>query len=422
MGLTSAEKILSEKAGRTVRAGEFAVCAIDFAFSHDANRPQSHALFEELAPGSGVFDPDRAVLISDHAPTTPNVVAASVQRGMEEFCRRHGMTYLRPGSGISHQVLPELGYVVPGDLVLGTDSHTCTQGAFNLMACGVGSTDMAAALATGRQWFRVPETIAVRLHGRLQPGVYAKDIALALVGRLRADGATYAALEVGGDGLAGLDVGARMTIANLGVEMGAKTVIMAHDEQVAGWYAEHAPRREPAPVEPDADARYAQVVEIDLDALSPQVAAPHEVDNVVPVEEVAGTPIDQGIVGTCANGRFDDLAVTAGIVGESGVHPGVSLYCTPASREVMQQAIGSGVFSTLVAAGAVMGVPGCTGCTGGSFTGIPADGQRVISSANRNFRGRLGNREAFTYLASPATVAASVRTGVITDPREVIGR
>lgn len=421
MGQTMAEKILSAKAGRPVAAGDIVLAELDFVFSHDANRPQSHRVFAELAPGGRVFDPARAVLVADHAPSTPNAVIAGVQRGMEEFCRDQGMDYLPPGSGISHQVMPERGYVVPGDLVLGTDSHTCTQGAFNLMACGVGSTDMAAALATGKQWFRVPETIAVRLAGRLRPGVYAKDIALALVRQLRADGATYASLEFSGDGLASLDVGSRMTIANLGVEMGAKTVIMAHDDALAAWYAEHAPRRDPAPVAPDPDARHAQVVEIDLDALSPQVAVPHEVDNVVDVEEVAGTPIDQGIVGTCANGRFDDLRVTADILAGHGLSPGVKLYCTPASRMVMREALDSGVYIALVGAGAVMGIPGCTGCTGGGFAGIPADGQRVISAANRNFQGRLGNPRAFTYLASPATVAASVRAGVITDPREVVG-
>jgi 3-isopropylmalate/(R)-2-methylmalate dehydratase large subunit len=420
MSQTVVEKILSRKAGREVSAGEFVVADLDFLFSHDANRPQSQQLFSELTDGGKVFDASRALLIADHAPSSPNRVVAEIHRQMEEFCDEQGMVFMPPGSGISHQVMPELGYVVPGDLVLGTDSHTCTQGAFNLMACGVGSTDMAVALAAGRQWFRVPETIRVVLRGRLQPGVYAKDVALALVGGLGADGATYRALEFAGEGTSSLGIGERMTITNLGVEMGAKTAIMPYDDVVAEWYEEHPPQRAPEPATADADASYVHTVEIDLETLSPQVAVPHNVDTVSPIEEVAGTPIQQGVIGTCANGRYEDLALAAELMEGQKVRDGVKLFCTPASREVQEDILRTGVQLKLMQAGAVMGVSGCSGCTGSNSLGIPANGQSVISSANRNFQGRLGNREAFTYLASPATVAASTQHGVITDPRKVV--
>ncbi|MFZ5825862.1 MAG: 3-isopropylmalate dehydratase large subunit [Bacillota bacterium] len=420
MPQTMAEKLLSRKAGRPVGAGELAVCAVDLTVAHDGNRPQSIDILRELG-GNGPWDPERVKLVIDHAPTQPNQAAAAIHAGMRQFGREFGVEVLGPGEGICHQIIPERGYVSPGDLVLGTDSHTCTYGAYNMFGSGVGSSDLAAAMLTGTLWLKVPESIRIHVEGRLRPGVYAKDAILHLTRVMTADGATYAALEFDGPGLEHLSVGSRMTMANMAVEMGAKAGLFPYDRVLADWLAGRRLRRAPAPVAADPGATYQSELTLNLTDLEPQIACPHNVDNVRPVSEVAGTPIHQAVIGTCVNGRLEDIEEAARVLRGRRVHPEVRLFVTPASREVYLAAVRSGAIEVLLEAGAVMATPGCSGCTGGSHVAIPSDGENVISTANRNFIGRLGNPFASTYLASPAVVAAAAVAGKIVDCRNYLG-
>jgi 3-isopropylmalate/(R)-2-methylmalate dehydratase large subunit len=300
--------------------------------------------------------------------------------------------------------------------MVGCDSHTCTYGAVNVFSTGVGSTDGAAAMASGKLWFKVPETMKVIYKGELQPGVFSKDLALALVGHIGADGATYKALEFHGPVVDALSVDARMTISNMAIEVGAKAGLMNADEKTLAWY-EGRGDRVPQPVGPDAEAIYAEEVTLDASAIGPQIAKPHAVDNVSPIEEVAGTPIAQGFIGTCTNGRLEDLMIAAGVLRGRTVHPDVRLIVAPASKQIFLDAMEAGYVRDLVEAGAVFVTPGCGPCVG-THNGVPSDGENVISTANRNFKGRMGNSNAFIYLGSPATVAASVIAGAITDPRK----
>lgn len=427
---TAAEKLLSRKAGRPLEAGDIAVCEVDLAVAHDGNRPQSIDILQELG-GTRPWDPDRVKLVIDHAPTQPNLAAAAIHDGMRRFGREHGVEVLGPGEGVCHQVIPERGYAMPGDLVLGTDSHTCTYGALNAFGTGVGSSDLAAVFLTGTLWLKVPESIHVELTGSFRPGVYAKDAILALAGRLGADGATYAALEFHGDGLAALSVAGRMTMANMAVELGAKAGLFPHDEVLARWLAERnlvkaaapvaAPVRPADPVAADPGARYVERLQVDLASLGPQVACPHNVDNVRPISDVTGTPIQEAVIGTCTNGRLEDLAEAARILAGRKVHRDVRLFVTPASRAVYLAALRAGIIETLLETGAIINQPGCSACTGGSHVAVPSGGENVITTANRNFRGRLGNPEANLFLASPATVAASALEGRLADCRPYLG-
>lgn len=416
---TLAERLLSRAAGRPVYAGETIVAQVDLVIAHDGNRPQALDIFRELG-AERVFDARRVKFVIDHAPAAHNRAAAEIHREMRRFAAEQGIELFESGEGICHQVLPERGHVVPGDVVLGTDSHTTTHGAFQAFGTGVGTTDLAVAMMSGRTWFRVPETIRVELSGRLGAGAFAKDAALWLLGRLGANGATYRALEFGGPGVSGLGVGERMTFANLAMEMGAKVALFPCDEVLRDWLRPRAGDRGTA-MAPDPGAPYVERIALDLGQVGPMVAAPHQPDNVHPVEAFAGAPIDEAIVGTCVNGRLEDLEVVARILEGRRVAPGVRFVVTPASREVYLRAARAGILARLAEAGATVGIPGCTGCTGASGCGVPGDGERVISAGNRNFRGRLGNPKAEIFLASPATVAASAVTGRITDPREFLG-
>ncbi|MDR3053572.1 MAG: 3-isopropylmalate dehydratase large subunit, partial [Coriobacteriales bacterium] len=310
--------------------------------------------------------------------------------------------------------------VVPGDLVVGCDSHTCTYGALNIFSTGVGSTDGAAAMVAGKLWFKVPETIHVIIEGALSAGVYSKDIILYLAGLIGVDGATYQALEFSGSTIDALSIDARMTISNMAIEVGAKAGLMKADEKTAAFFAARGElARAPRPVDPDPDAVYAQTIEIDATALEPQIAKPHAVGNVVSVTEVAGTPIAQGVIGTCTNGRLEDFAVAARMLGGRRIHPDCRLVVAPASKDIYLAAMAEGYIQTLVEAGACVVTPGCGPCVG-THNGVPSDGENVISTANRNFKGRMGNSNSFIYLGSPATVAASVLEAQITDPRKYL--
>jgi 3-isopropylmalate/(R)-2-methylmalate dehydratase large subunit len=414
-GKTIAEKIFSAHSGSDATAGDIVVADIDFVMGQDGTTPLAIRALESMGVDE-VFDPAKVAVVMDHSSPSPIEGVSALHTMMREFGKKTGAKVYDVGCGVCHQLIPEAGHVVPGDLMVGCDSHTCTYGAVNVFSTGVGSTDGAAAMASGKLWFKVPDTMKVTYNGELQPGVFSKDLVLALAGRIGADGATYMALELHGPVIDALSVDARMTISNMAIEVGAKAGLMRADEKTLAWY-EGRGDRVPQPVDPDADAVYAEEVTLDASAIGPQVAKPHAVDNVSPVEEVAGTPIAQGFIGTCTNGRLEDLRIAADILRGRKVHPDVRLIVAPASKQIFLDAMEAGYIRDLVEAGAVFVTPGCGPCVG-THNGVPSDGENVISTANRNFKGRMGNSNAFIYLGSPATVAASVIEGAITDPRK----
>ena len=418
-GKTIAEKILSAHSGADAHAGDIVVADVDFVMGQDGTSPLAIRALERMGVNS-VFDPSKVAVVIDHSSPSPLEGVSALHTQMREFGKRTGTTVYDVGEGVCHQLIPEKGHVVPGDLMVGCDSHTCTYGALNVFSTGVGSTDGAAAMAAGKLWFKVPETIKVTFTGELKPGVFSKDLILYLAGMLGADGATYAALEFGGPVIDALSVEARMTISNMAIEVGAKAGLMRADAKTLAWY-EGRGTRTPSPVEPDADAVYAREIVIDASEVGPQVAKPHAVDNVSPIEEVLGTPIAEGVLGTCTNGRLEDLAAAASILKGRRVHPDVRFIVAPASRQILLDAIEAGYIQTLVSAGAAVVTPGCGPCVG-THNGVPSDGENVISTANRNFKGRMGNSNALIYLGSPATVAASVIEGKIADPRAYVGK
>jgi 3-isopropylmalate/(R)-2-methylmalate dehydratase large subunit len=417
VGKTIAEKILSRASQTEARAGDLVVAEVDFLMGQDGTSPLAIQAFREMN-GSRVADPERVVMVIDHSAPSPNEGVSALHALMREFAREQGINFFDVGEGVCHQLVPERGHVVPGDLVIGSDSHTTTYGALNVFSTGVGSTDLAAAMLTGKLWFKVPESYRVTCTGRLPGGVFAKDLVLYLAGQVTADGATYLALEFGGETIRELSVEGRFTIANMAVEMGAKAGLMACDEKTLAWVGAHS-NRQPRPANPDPDAEYAKQDEFDVSQLEPQVAKPHTVDNVVPVAEVAGTPIQQAVLGTCTNGRLEDLRVAASILRGRKVDPRLRLVVAPASRRIYLDALEDGTLAALVEAGAAVVTPGCGPCVG-THNGVPSDGENVISTANRNFKGRMGNNKAFIYLASPATVAASALAGCIADPRPFV--
>jgi len=419
MGKTIIEKILSRASGRDARGGDFVVAAVDFALGGvDSSTPLTAQVFREIG-ADRLFDPARVAFVIDHAVPSPSEAISAMQRVTRDFAREMGAILIDEGEGICHQVLLERGYIRPGMLVPGADSHSCTYGGVNAFGTGIGSTDMAAVLATGKMWCRVPESIRLVLHGSLRPGTTAKDLILHLIGDLTADGANYQAVEFAGDGAAALTIGERCTIANMAVEMGAKAGLFEADARTEAWLRERTDAPS-GPVAPDPDARYALVREYDVSAVSPRVARPGRVDDVVPIEAVAGTRVTRAFIGTCTNARLEDLRDAARVLKGRRVHPDVRLLLIPASRQVLVDAMAEGVIQTFIEAGAALATPGCGPCNGMSG-GVPEDGDVVIASMNRNFKGRMGNPRAEIYLASPITVAAAAVAGKIVDPREVIG-
>jgi 3-isopropylmalate/(R)-2-methylmalate dehydratase large subunit len=415
MGKTIAEKILSNKSNLDARAGDIVIADIDLLMAQDGTAPLAIRAFGDMGGGE-VWNPDRISLVIDHNAPSPSESVSKIHDGIRKFAGEQGIKNLYDiGCGVCHQLMPEQGHVKPGNLAIGADSHTCTYGALNAFATGVGSTDAAAVMRTGRLWLRVPESASVSLEGELPRGVYAKDVVLNVIGRVGAAGATYMSVEFGGDLTSALDVDARMTITNMGVEMGAKTALMESDEKTA----EYLGTDDLDPVSPDPDARYAWEMNIDVSSLEPQVARPHRVDDVVGVGELAGTEVQQAFLGTCTNGRLEDLRIAAQILGGNQIGRGMRLIVAPASREVLMGAIEDGIFRALLESGATFVSPGCGPCVG-THAGVPGDGEAVISTANRNFKGRMGNSSSSIYLASPATVAASAIEGKIADPRDYL--
>jgi len=339
---------------------------------------------------------------------------------MREFAAASGARLYEVGSGICHQVLPEGGHFTCGDIVVGTDSHSTTYGAFNALGTGVEGTDLAAVLATGKLWFRVPETIRVEIEGMLAPGVWAKDVTLSLLGRLGAEGANYRAIEYAGAAVRAMAIDDRMTLSNHAAELGAKVAIQEADEKTVSWLEAHG-AAPPRLVRADPGANYAQTICIDAASLAPQIARRHEIDDVVPVPEVRGQKIDIALIGTCTNGRLDDLRQAAAILDGKHIAAGVRMIVTPASREIYLAAMREGLIETLTFAGASVAPAGCGTCVGITGKLIAGDGEVIVTSANRNFKGRLGNPKAEIWVGSSATVAASALTGRITDPRDVAG-
>jgi 3-isopropylmalate/(R)-2-methylmalate dehydratase large subunit len=415
MGSTIAEKILSNHCGKDVRAGDIAVCDVDFCFGQDGTSSIIIDSFKKLGVKE-VFDKNKFRMVIDHSAPSPNIGVSEIHKKMRAFAKEFDLGLYDIGCGVCHQIVPQYGYVTCGDLVLGADSHTCTYGAINVFSTGVGSTDIAITLASGKNWFKVPETIKVIVKGKLPAGVYSKDIILHIAKDIGSNGATYKSVEFYGEAISDLSVDARLTISNMAVEIGAKIGIMEADNKVLKWVAGKS-KRPPNPVHADPGARYAAVKEYDVSKLSPQIAKPHAVDNVSDVEELFGQRIDQAYLGTCTNGRFEDLEIAAKILKRNRVSPEVKFIIAPASREIFLEASKKGLIDIFIEAGCVVVSPGCGPCVG-THNGVLADGEVAISTANRNFKGRMGNPNSFIYLASPATVAASAVKGRIADPRE----
>lgn len=406
MGQTLSEKIISAHAGRPVAAGDLVVARVDCAMASDTTAPLAIRAFEEMG-GNRLWDPARCVLVIDHAAPAPNERIAGLHAMMREFAARQGCVLFESGEGICHQLMVERRVVRPGDLVIGADSHTCTYGALGALGAGVGSTDLAAVFLTGKTWLRVPQTIKVEVTGRLRPGVCGKDLILRVLQETGIAGATYMAMEFCGEAVARLSLAQRMTVANMAIEAGAKTGFV-HPAGLGLPY--------PASMLlPDPDAAYVRTIRLVGEALGPMLSRPHSPDHVVPVDEGAGEKVNLAFIGTCVNGRLEDLRTAARILKGGHLHPGVRLLIGPASREVFLEAVRDGTVETLTAAGATFIPPGCGPCVG-THNGVPGDGETVISTGNRNFRGRMGNPKARIYLASPATVAASALAGRIANP------
>ncbi|MFH1338837.1 MAG: 3-isopropylmalate dehydratase large subunit [Candidatus Omnitrophota bacterium] len=417
MPKTIAEKILSRHSKKDLRAGDFAVCKVDFAFGQDGT---SSIIIDRLRELKVKKPKTEFCMVIDHNAPSPTEGASSVHKKMREFAAQANSRLFDIGCGVCHQVIPESGLALPGDLILGADSHTCTYGALGSFATGVGSTDLALTLATGKNWFRVPHTIKILIKGRLPKGVFAKDVILFIIGDLKAGGATYKAIEFCGPVINRLGMDGRFTICNMAVEMGAKCAFMPQDKKTFSWLKSRGiDTGEINSVNADKGAGYCLVKEFDVSDLEPQVACPHSVDNVAPVSKLKTTKLDEAFLGTCTNGRTEDLKIAARILKSRKIKSGLRLIIAPASGPVFMDAMKSGIISTFLKAGAAIVAPGCGPCVG-THCGVPANGEAVVSTANRNFKGRMGNPNAFIYLASPATVAASAIEGKITDPRNYL--
>ncbi len=420
-GGTLAEKILSRRLGRPVAAGEFVVAPVDLVLAHEGTATLAIERFSTL----GKHRPAAPVLLFlDHAAPAPRRELAEVHRRMRAFAAGAGAHLHEVGAGICHQIVAER-WASPGQIIVGADSHTCTAGALGAFATGMGSTDVGVAMALGRTWFRVPETIRVDFVGdgeggrHLPPGLTAKDLILHLIALLGDDGAAYKAIEFGGPAVEALDMEGRLTICNMAVEAGAKVGLCASDDVTRRFLEERGRGEHFVPLHPGPGAQYERHLEVDVAGLSPQVAFPPAVDRARPVEEAAGIPIDQVLIGTCTNGRISDLRLAARILEGRKVHPGVRLLVAPASREVYLQALREGLLEVFIAAGGTVLPPGCGPCVG-VHLGVLGDGERCLSTQNRNFPGRMGNPRGEIYLASPATAAATAVKGAIADPREFL--
>jgi len=417
MGKTLTEKILSENSESDARAGDIAIGKVGLAFVQDGTGP----LALKQLPASGldrVANPKRTVFFLDHAAPSPSRELSNDHILLREFALKHGAQLCDIGDGVCHQIIVER-YANPGEVIVGADSHTVTAGALGAFATGMGSTDVAIAMALGKTWFRVPESFKVGVSGSFKKGVYAKDLALHLIGKIGADGATYKVLEFCGQTIDNMNMSDRFTLANMAVEAGAKAGIFPSDETTRRYLEGCGRGGRFRPIKPDADAKYERVIEIDASSLEPTVSMPHAVDNVALAKSLKGEKVQQVFIGTCTNGRLEDLAIAAAILKGRRRHPATRLIVAPASKRVLLAAMDAGYIKDLIEAGAAVLSPGCGPCVG-VHQGILGDGERCLSTANRNFKGRMGNPEGFIYLASPATAAATAIAGEIIDPRELM--
>jgi 3-isopropylmalate/(R)-2-methylmalate dehydratase large subunit len=423
--MTMTQKILAAHAGvDSVRPGQFIEADLDVVLANDITGAPAIKEFERMGKAR-VFDNTKVVLVPDHYTPNKDIKAAEQAKAMRIFAKEQGIVhYYEVGrAGIEHALLPEQGLVTAGDAIIGADSHTCTYGALGAFSTGVGSTDMAAGMATGKAWFRVPSAIQFELTGTLGPWVSGKDVILYIIGRIGGDGALYASMEFTGAGIAALSMDDRFTMANMAVEAGAKNGIFPVDDKTLAYIQAHPAtymKKNPVVYEADPDAKYTETYRIDLSAIRPTVSFPSLPDNAKPIEEAKGIPIDQVVIGSCTNGRSEDMEAAAAILKDRQIAPGVRCIIIPATQEVYLECVNKGWAAIFIKAGAVFSTPTCGPCIGGHM-GVLAEGERAISTTNRNFVGRMGHVTSEVYLSNPAVAAASAVTGVITDPADLLG-
>lgn len=418
MGMTISEKILAAHSGKeVVQPGQLIEARVDIALANDITIPLAIGPFRE-AGGKDVFDRERVVVVLDHFNPAKDIASAEMLRMAREFAREVGLVHFYDVGemGIEHALLPEQGLVGPGDLIIGADSHTCTYGALAAFSTGVGSTDFAAAMITGNCWFRVPETMRFLLTGEPGPWVGGKDLILTIIGKIGVDGALYRAMEFAGEGVRHLGMSDRFTVTNMAIEAGAKNGIFPFDQETR-TFAEARKRRPYTVYESDPDAVFVETHQIDLASLEPVVALPFLPENVRPVSEIKGMTVDQVVIGSCTNGRIEDLRIAASILRGRKVAKGVRLIVIPATPQIMLQAVAEGLVEEIMLAGGAVSTPTCGPCLGG-YMGILARGERAVSTTNRNFVGRMGHPESEVILASPAVAAATAVAGIVADPRE----
>lgn len=412
------EKILAKNSGETnIKTGEIIMAKIDFAEVNDLYLQTIYS-FKEMK-GKNVWDKDRLAFVFDHYAPAPSIKAAEIHKEMREFVEEHDLTYhFDVNEGICHQVMPEAGLVYPGSIIVATDSHTTTHGAFGAMGTGVGATDMATIMISGELWFRVPEIIEIRIDGITKEGIMAKDVILHVIKKMKADGAVYKVIDFTGSYIEELNVSGRMVICNMAVEMGAKSAYMQPNEDVLDYVKKRSVR--PFEVQyTDRNFEYSESYKFDISNLSPQVAAPHSVDNVFSIEKFNKIKVNQCFIGTCTGGRLEDIQAAANILRGKKIDKDLRLLVIPASKEVLQKCIEKGYLQDCIDAGATISTPGCGPCLG-AHEGVLAKGEVCLTASNRNFPGRMGSNQAKIYLASPATVAASALKGYITDPRTLL--
>lgn len=416
MGKTLAEKILSNESGVDAHVGDVVIAPVDVVYSHDVNGVLNIRQLRESGL-KNLAKPQSTFFVFDHAAPSPRMEMSNDQKFIRTYAQEQGCRLYEINEGICHQVAVE-EWVLPGKIVCASDSHTPTGGGLGAFATGMGGTDIAIAMGLGKTWLRVPETLLIKVSGQFPKGVYAKDLAIYIIGQISAEGATYKALEFGGD-IENISISGRLTLANMSVEAGAKTGLFPADDLTKAFLKEQGREDGFQSLFPDPDAEYEQVLEVDLKKLKPMVSKPHTVDNVAEVQDVAGTQLDQVFIGSCTNGRLDDLAVVAGILKGKKRHPRTRLIIAPASKEGFMEASKKGYIETFINAGAFVLSPNCGVC-GGVHQGTLADEEVCLSTSNRNFKGRMGNPNAFVYLASPATAAISAITGEITHPETAL--
>lgn len=414
MGQTIAEKIISQHAGKKVKAGELCIAKVDVAAVQDGTGPLMVQEFKKLGKKT-LANPQRSILFIDHASPSPRKELSNTHLVLREFAKETGAVLSDTGAGVCHQRLVE-SFVNPGEILVGADSHTCTSGALGAFATGMGSTDVAVAMALGKTWLKVPSTFKIEVNGEFQKGVYAKDLILHLIGEIGADGATYRALEFCGSTIENMSMADRFTLANMAVEAGAKAGLFVSDEKTREYLEKQGRGDKFTEIKPDEDAVYERVIKIDASKLEPTVSCPHTVDNTKPAKALKDVKINQVFIGTCTNGRNEDLRIAAEILKGKKVNPDVRLIVVPASKQVYLQAMDEGLLKIFVESGGQILGPGCGPCVG-VHAGTLGDGEVCLATQNRNFQGRMGNTKGFIYLCSPATAAVSAINGYITDPR-----